>query len=300
MMLWLLGAPAPAPPPPTEPYLVRTGDGGAVNWLEGEAAMGGRAAILHPIGTNPILYRKTRETAEADARKRLLPLVGSLWADASTRLHEKPGLPERVEKLVKGARSDVEEDTGRFFKVVVRLPLLGQDGLLRHLIEPKEGVEPAASLPHDSPEAPTGLVIDARGVDKPSPALLPRLLDEQGAVVYSLDMVDPVMAAAHGVAVYASSFPSAPLPERLVAREGDRPLQVRALSAGGTARSDLVIAAADAERIRQASATGSFLRDCRVLILMPPAPRPPARVVQPRRKTGYPDPPAATDPNRLH
>jgi hypothetical protein len=162
-------------------------------------------------------------------------------------------------------------------------------------------------LPGDEPAhngtppegGPTGLIVDAghlTGTDMaPVMALLPRIVDEGGRVVHDIAQADQDLARERGLVAYArETRPGAASPDPS-SRTGDRPLRVTAVSAGGPGRTDIVIPAADADRVLEAAAVSPFLRDCRVTVLMPVPPLMPA-VTRPRR----PPERQPADPNTLH
>lgn len=130
--------------------------------------------------------------------------------------------------------------------------------------------EPPQSLPGNRSDATvafkggiaTGLVIDGRGLGL-RPALLPRIVDEQGREVYVGQVVTRTNAVEQGVAGYAKDVNAAANNFRVT----DNPAIVKGLSAAGASRSDIVIGQADAQALRQLSSKGDFLQYCRVIIV---------------------------------
>ena len=82
----------------------------------------------------------------------------------------------------------------------------------------------------------TGLVIDARGLGL-RPALLPRIVDQQGQEVYVGQVVTRTNAVEQGVAGYAKDVNAAANNFRVT----DNPAVIKGLNAAGTARTDIVI-----------------------------------------------------------
>jgi hypothetical protein len=136
----------------------------------------------------------------------------------------------------------------------------------------EEPITPAPSQPAPAPQAgstmafrggtATGLVIDARGLGL-RPALLPKLIDQQGQEVYVGQVVPRTNAVEQGVAGYARDVNAAANNFRVT----DNPAVIRGLSASGGARTDVVLGQADARALRQLSSKGDFLQYCRVIIV---------------------------------
>lgn len=140
---------------------------------------------------------------------------------------------------------------------------------------------PAAITPEKKPETPgtstqapemptaafkggvaTGLVIDGRGLGL-RPALLPRIVDAQGQELYVGQVVTRTNAVEQGVAGYAKDVKAAANNFRVT----DNPAVIKGLRASGSARTDIVVAQADAQILRQLGGKGDFLQNCRVIIV---------------------------------
>ncbi len=126
-------------------------------------------------------------------------------------------------------------------------------------VEPAKAAE-APKLPASGEAANTGLVVDASKL-KPKPALAPRLLDEAGKEVYSSAVVEPSAIKSNGIAGYLKSLDEA----KKSARVGAKPLIIKALRVQGA--SDLVIATADADRLRDPKGNVAYLGEGRVIIV---------------------------------
>jgi hypothetical protein len=137
-------------------------------------------------------------------------------------------------------------------------------------VTPEVKPEPPAPSPQ-APERPavefkggvaTGLVIDGRGLGL-KPALLPRIVDAQGQEIYVGQVVTRTNAVVQGVAGYAKDVNAAANNFRVT----DNPAVIKGLRASGAARTDIVVAQADAEMLRQLGSKGDFLQNCRVIIV---------------------------------
>src|SRR5574341_761850 len=108
----------------------------------------------------------------------------------------------------------------------------------------------------------TGLVIDGRGLGL-RPALLPRIVDSRGEEVYVGQIVTRTNAVEQGVAGYAKDVNAAVNNFRVT----DNPAVIKGVQASGAARTDVVIAQADAGSLRDLGRRGEFLQNCRVIIV---------------------------------
>jgi len=138
--------------------------------------------------------------------------------------------------------------------------------------EKKTGTQPEPSKP--SPEVPsqatvafkggvaTGMVIDGRGLGL-RPALLPRIIDQQGQELYVGQVVPRTNAVEQGVAGYAKDVQAAANNFRVT----DNPAVIKAVQASGNARTDVVINQSDAQAFRELGNKGDFLKYCRVIIV---------------------------------
>ncbi len=143
-------------------------------------------------------------------------------------------------------------------------------------IEPKPHLPPSKIIPPEKPatetkppakkeELPkyTGLVIDARGLGL-RPALLPKILDESGEELYLGTYVPAEKVAQNGVALYSRDLTSAQTHFRV----GKNPLTVKGLKLKANYPSDIVLRSPDSDQVRPFAREGTFLEDCRVMIVL--------------------------------
>jgi|GEM_PF-507760 len=110
----------------------------------------------------------------------------------------------------------------------------------------------------------TGLVVDARGLGV-LPALAPRILEGGGKELYGTANVEQSWAAKHGLAGYAKTVEGA---MALKDRVGDNPCVLKAVSASGAAKTDLVVGAEDALLLKGAAQNLKFLAEARVVFVV--------------------------------
>ena len=96
------------------------------------------------------------------------------------------------------------------------------------------------------------------------PAMAPKVLDEKGQEVYGSAFVSREFAVQQGMSGYARDLTAAQSNTRVT----NNPLTVKGLRTEGSGRSDIVIRSADAASLRGASEHLSFLKKCRVMIVV--------------------------------
>ncbi len=154
----------------------------------------------------------------------------------------------------------IEKDDGSV-EVVVGVSLRGGIGAI--MMPRTMPVRRAASAPAPAEGAPTGLLVDAKGLGA-RPAMTPRLVDENGREIYGVSVVDRQFAVEKGMAGYAKDRAQALQNPRIKGR----PYTIKALRADGPNHTDLVVSAEDAEELRKLAASGDFLEQCKVMILL--------------------------------
>jgi hypothetical protein len=108
----------------------------------------------------------------------------------------------------------------------------------------------------------TGIVIDGRGLGL-RPALLPKIIDQQGQEIYVGQVVTRTNAVEQGVAGYAKDVNAAANNFRVT----DNPAIIKGIQASGATKTDIVLNSADAQTLRDLSRGGDFLQYCRVIIV---------------------------------
>lgn len=261
-------------------FVEKVGDKGAINWTEGYVeAVGIGAPPLRYIGT-PQARPNALRAAKVDAYRNLLELVNGVRVDSTTTVKdfavESDIINTQVQGMVKGAQAmEPEYLSDGTVEVVVRMPLAGNFAsvIMPRLMDKRQAQmpkspTPAAPAPQTPAPAPppevfTGLVIDARGIQA-RPAMSPRILDEKGVEVYGSMNVEREYAVQQGMSGYARDLTAAQSNNRVT----NNPVSVKGIKTEGAGRSDIVIANADAEKIRASAENMSFLKKCRVMIVL--------------------------------
>lgn len=211
--------------------------------------------------------------AKLDALRQLLETVKGMNLTSETTVRnamiENDVIETRVEGVVKNFKTvDTRYLSDGSVEVDVEIPLSGI--LLNELLPQQMGGKVPGSLSYNVNPQPnftntifTGLVIDARGLDL-SPAMAPKVLDENGNEVYGTGYVSRDYAVQIGVVGYEKDLNRAVKDERVK----DNPVVVKALRVEGTNKTDVVISNNDAANITAAGKNLNFMEQCKVMFIL--------------------------------
>jgi hypothetical protein len=242
-----------------------------VNW-QGQVIRATGAGAPDLKAASPAQARLGAERAAlADALRNLLSQVKGVSVDGTRKMGdmmEKDEVRLKVEGLVRGFKIVGK----RYFsdggvEVDVEVPV----ALLTDVIDPDPTPAPLVQAPPPPPMpklepgqkkepdvANTGLVIDARGL-KLMPALAPRVLDDAGKALYTIDSLSLEARKTAGVASYVQSLEEA----QKSMKAGDKPLVLKAAKAKGA---DLQLTPDDAKKLNAMNL--SFLSEGKVVIVL--------------------------------
>jgi len=258
--------------------LVEKVDGGLINWSTGSVAAQGVGAPPERDYGTPQAKPEAIGAARLDAMQNILEALQGVRIDSKTTVKnfvtESDVVAAEVASMARGAKVVHEEDlSDGTAAVTVEMSLLG--GFAQLVLPPEiRQVETVRSIATHGPEsgskstsassgAYTGLVIDARGLNA-MPAMAPKVTDETGQEVYGPAFVSREFAVQQGMSGYARDIKGA----RANPRVGDNPLVVKGLRTNRAGGSDILISNADAAKLRSASENLSFLKKCRVMIVV--------------------------------
>jgi hypothetical protein len=244
-------------------YVIEPLPTGTINWTDNVVRSQDQAASQRGV-TQASARQATLQLAIQKARQRLLTALAHIRFDSSTTigtvLQNHPAGVQGVHTLVQDAPvvETVYSASGEI-RSSVQVSLSGRllAALWPHSASSTSEVLPPASTAH------SGIVIDARGLNV-QPALLPRIVDDQGQAVYDPTMVDPDVAIPRGYIAYAKTHEHAAAKARI----GEQPLIIRARRVLGASRVDVVLLSTDAAQIRDYAGTQALLRRCQILIVM--------------------------------
>jgi len=259
-------------------------DNGAMNYSNGFVVATGIGAIS-PLAQNPGMARATAvRAAKVDAMRNLLEAVMAITVSSETTVRgaaiENDVVKTSVEGMVRGARmrdidgdgrgsnSDIRYLSDTSIEIEMEVHMSG----ISEVILPPAGYAPApvaggAPAP-SAPAAPrpgtvTGLIVDARGLGL-RPAMSPKIVDQNGGVVYGPGNFTREFAVKFGVAGYSKNLEQAQQDPRVVGN----PLVVKGVGVQGANKADLVLATGDVSRVKGADSSGKFLSNCKVMILI--------------------------------
>ena len=258
-------------------------DNGAMNYSNGWITATGIGGIS-PLAQNPGMARGMAvRAAKIDAMRNLLETVLAVAVTSETSVRgaavENDVIKTKVEGMVKGARirdinEDGRHDTNDFrylsdtsIEIEMEIHMSG----ISSIVLPPAGYAEAqagAAPPAAGTSAPisgstTGLIIDARGVGA-RPAMSPKIVDQNGGVVYGPSSFTRDYAIKFGVAGYSKDIETAKSDPRVVGN----PLIVRGIGVQGSNGTDIVVANGDAATIRRAESSGKILSSCKVMIIL--------------------------------
>ena len=221
--------------------------------------------------------------AEQVAMRNLLRLVETTLLDSETTVQDGMLESDRIRTKIKGQIRQVQMvgaprymsdgSVSVTMKMQMRevIKVLAEDPRIKAFSAPHEIQAPqalgststAGSSTSTASGVFTGLLIDARGTEI-SPALSPKVLNEDGDVIYGFADVDRQFSLEQGMMGYLKDPQAARSNERIK----DRPFEIKALHSSGKNNADLVISNADGVRLRQMNREQSFLREARVMVVL--------------------------------
>ena len=221
--------------------------------------------------------------AEQVAMRNLLRLVETTQLDSETTVQDGMLESDRIRTKIKGQIRQVQMvgaprymsdgSVNVTMKMQMRevIKVLAEDPRIKAFSAPHEIQAPqalgststAGSSTSTASGVFTGLLIDARGTEI-SPALSPKVLNEDGDVIYGFADVDRQFSLEQGMMGYLKDPQAARTNERIK----DRPFEIKALHSSGKNNADLVISNADGVRLRQMNREQSFLREARVMVVL--------------------------------
>jgi hypothetical protein len=209
--------------------------------------------------------------ARLDAARNLLELIRGVNITSDSSLQQAMVTSDQVRTSIEGALNGIREvGNPKYFSdgsIQVRL-----EASLRQVIPPEVYLGPQEVSAPSAPSAPsnvsggsvyTGLIVDGRGTGV-TPAMSPKVYDPEGKEVYGSAFVSREFAIAQGIVGYVKSVDQARASDRV---KGN-PALVKAVSAKGPSKADLVLSKEDAETLRTLSQQQTFMREARVMIVL--------------------------------
>jgi hypothetical protein len=266
---------------------------GMVDWSNGLI----RASGLGVPSAKAKIPSQALEMAKTAARvvaiRNLLEIVEGIQVDShrvvKNFMVESDIINTKVQGIIRGARVIEEKAlTDGAYRVTVEMKLAGyfQNTILPpsetepepltffhtspppDISSPPPDITPDISIPphdHGHDVVYTGLIVDAQGLDVKE-AMSPKLIMEDGRVVYGAEWVDQEVYQQQTIVGYINGIPNAKTHERVIST----PFVVKALRVDANNPSDLVISDADAQTLHLIPEHLAFLRKAKVLVVLEP------------------------------
>jgi len=267
---------------------------GTINWTGGYIEAVGIGAPPEKLIGKPNARPMCLGAAKVVAQRNLLEIIQGVQVDSASSVKDFTMESDIVNTQVKGLVIGAQEVHKEYMsdgtcEVTLRMPIYGNfSKMIIPLAMAKPPAAPAPSAPEvpvvTAPEVPapaapapvvtapvappppiayTGMVIDARGIQA-RPAMSPRIFDEDGKEVYGSANVDREYAIQQGMSGYARDLTAAQSNQRVTAS----PITVKALRTNGPGKSDIIISNSDAQQIRVSVENLTFMKKCRVMIVL--------------------------------
>ncbi len=242
---------------------------GVINWSKGLIQAKGIGFLDDKLPNRVRARSSALKDATLDACRKILELVKGIRINGATEVGDYAGkndiIMSKIESMVNSAHVIKKEYfSDGTVEVTTQMNLRGGFAqlVLPGEIKPLESIRTMAPV-HVSPSVFTGLVIDARGL-RIRPVMVPKILDEDAREVYGSAFVSREYAVQKGMSGYSKDLAAAQSNQRVA----DHPVTVKGLRTIGAEHSDVVISNTDAHRLRSASENLSFMRKCRVIIVV--------------------------------
>ena len=207
-----------------------------MNYSNGFVVATGIGAIS-PLAQNPGMARATAvRAAKVDAMRNLLEAVMAITVSSETTVRgaaiENDVVKTSVEGMVRGARmrdidgdgrgsnSDIRYLSDTSIEIEMEVHMSGISEVILppagYAPAPAAGGAPASAAPAaPRPGTVTGLIVDARGLGL-RPAMSPKIVDQNGGVVYGPGNFTREFAVKFGVAGYSKNLEQAQQDPRVV------------------------------------------------------------------------------------
>lgn len=232
---------------------------GEINWSKKMVtATGSGAAKLQ--GSVAQARLGAERAAKLDALRNILETVQGIQVTGSRSANDMMSNGEiktRISGMAQGFKIvETKYYSDGAVDVIVSMPI--DENLTNALVErPKK----TRKLSDAGAATYTGLIVNARGLGV-VPSMAPRVLDESGKEVYGTEVVGEKGLKQGGIVGYAKAE------EQARDRAGEKPLVVKALRLSDKAKTDIVLANGDADKLRDPGANLSFLVDGNVVFLV--------------------------------
>lgn len=245
-------------------------DSGRIDWSNGIIeAVGVGTPPLNPI--NQAQARAiARKKAVYAARQNLYRAIERIQVDSTACIKDfvdgDGAIRGEIENFLQ--ESDVVDTTyldGDSVKVTLAVNITGSflDMMLPESIQRIRPIRQSPQPNQPEKDAYTGLLVDGRGL-RVSPAMVLRVMDEDGNEVYGTEFMSREYAVRSGTAGYVKDLAAGAVDDRV----GRNPLTVKGIRTAQAGACDIVISNADASRVKETASNLGFLQKCRVVVVV--------------------------------
>jgi len=224
--------------------------------------------------------RSAMRIAKQDALRQLIEIVNGVNVTSETTVSGAmfdDMIKTQVQGAIRGARrvgqpsylSDTSVEVTYEVKMAdiskVLLPMADSAPTLQYGMENNTNATAASSsnAAQTISGGVTGIIIDGTGLGL-RPAMSPRILNQDGSVVYGPSQYSRDYAASNGVVGYAKTLDQAKNDPRV---QGN-PLIIRGTSIFGSSAADITISNTDAGKASSADGSASLFSNCRVMFVL--------------------------------
>lgn len=252
-----------------ESVVIVSQENGRIDWTNGLVQATGMGFPNIELGNARAAEEGAKRAATVVARRNLLEMIQGIVVDSHTVVKnfmvEQDVINNKVQGIVKNSRVIKEERLpDGSYRVTVQMPIKGE---FSSLVVPSRDKKPQphfeAKLAEPADLVYTGLVIDAQGLPIKE-ALSPKVIMEDGRVVYGSEWVDPGIAKEENVVGYVRGVKAARTHKRVISK----PLVVKALRVEGDNKTDIVISDQDAQLLHVVPEHMEFLEKAKVLVVL--------------------------------
>jgi hypothetical protein len=251
-------------PPEAQDGVVQKLAHGEINWSTKTVTATGSGTATVKDGSVGKARLMAERAAKMDAVRNIVETIQGIQVTGTRNAADVMSngeIKSRIDGMAQGFKVvNTQYYSDGSVDVTVSMPI--DANLTNALVEkPKPGATKPATVPTSGIAVFSGLVVNARGLGV-TPSMAPRIVDESGKQIYSAEIVSDQGLQQGGIASYAKSE------DKATERTGAKPLIVKALRLADKSKTDLVIANADADKLRDPNTNLSFLADGKVVILV--------------------------------
>jgi hypothetical protein len=203
-----------------------------------------------------------------DAYRKAIELINNVWIDAETKIENfmltSDVVRVKVQGMVRGLQSigdPLYHNDGTMEQWYV-FPLQGD---FIQLFYGQETINSKIESGNNNQNRAiySGLIVDCSGLGT-NPALFPKIIDENGALLYSKESANYDSVLEYGLVGYHTDIDAALNDSRVA----DNPMKIVGIKAAGKGKTDIVITKSDADKIRSFGADHAIFNHCKVILVM--------------------------------